>query len=147
MLHAHALGSRGIVLRLAGIYGRGRLPRLTGLSAGEAIAIAADDVVNLIHVEDAARVVLAAEQFARPPRTYVVSDGHPVERRTYLSRLAEVAGLPPPRFCQPVEDGRGVAPAGRRGGNKRVDNARMLAELRIQLAYPSYLEGLAASIG
>jgi nucleoside-diphosphate-sugar epimerase len=147
VLRRHALGPRGIILRLAGLYGRGRLPRLAGLSGGDPLSIPADDLVNLIHVEDAAGVVLAAEQFARPPRTYVVSDGHPVERRTYLSRLAEVSGLPPLRFCQPVEDARGVAPRRRRGGNKRVNNARMLAELGIQLAYPSYREGLAASMG
>ena len=146
-MHAHALGTRGIVLRLAGLYGRGRLPHLTGLYGGEPLAIPADDVVNLIHVEDAAGVVLAAERLAQPPRTYVVSDGHPIERRTYLSRLAEVAGLPTPRFCQPAEDDRGVAPPRRRGGNKRVNNARMLAELGIRLAYRSYREGLAASVG
>ena len=48
---------------------------------GEPLPIAAGEHVNLIHVEDAAAAVLAAEAHAQPPRTYLVSDGHPVERR------------------------------------------------------------------
>ena len=119
----------------------GRLP-LAGLSSAEPLAVAADNLVNLIHVDDAAAVVLAAERRAQPPRTYLVADGRPVLRREYLSYLAELAGLAAPRFREPT-----AAAPPRRGGPKRVGNARMLAELGVVLAYPSYREGLAASVG
>jgi nucleoside-diphosphate-sugar epimerase len=141
-LAVHALGDRGIVLRLAGIYGPGRMPRRAELLSGEPLAIAAGEYINLIQVEDAARTVLAAEAHAQPPRTYIVSDGHPVERREYFAEIARQGGLPPPVFRDPLP---GEA-AGRRGGDKRVSNARMLAELRIQLAYPTYREGRAAAV-
>ena len=144
VLHRHPLGQRSIILRLAGLYGPGRLPPTADLASGAAIAIPADRLVNLIHVDDAAAVVLAAESWARPPRTYLVSDGQPIERRTYLSRLAEVSGLPPPQFREPGADV--AASPRRRGGNKRVSNARMLAELGVALIYPSYREGLAAAV-
>ena len=141
-LAAHRLGDRGIVLRLAGIYGPGRLPRRAELVSGESLAIATSEHVNLIHVEDAAAAVLAAEAYAQPPRTYVISDGHPVERREYFVELARQFGLPPPSFRDPLQG----EPTKRRGGDKRVSNARMLAELHVTLAYPTYREGLAAAV-
>jgi nucleoside-diphosphate-sugar epimerase len=93
-------------------------------------------------VEDAARAVLATEANAQPPRTYLVSDGHPVERRDYFTEIARQAGLPPPVFRDPLP-GETV---GRRGGDKRVSNARMLAELPMEFAYPTYREGLATAV-
>jgi nucleoside-diphosphate-sugar epimerase len=140
VLHRHPLGARGIILRLTGIYGPGRLPSPAVLASA-----AADSVANLIHVDDAAAVVLAAESRARPPRTYLVSDGHPAGRREYYSYLAELLGLPPLRFCDPPAADVSSSPR-RRGRQKLVNNGRMLAELGVQLVYPSYREGLAASV-
>jgi nucleoside-diphosphate-sugar epimerase len=141
-LAAHRCGAVGIVLRLAGIYGPGRLPRRAELACGEPLPIAAGQQVNLIHVEDAAAAVLAAEAHAQPPRTYIISDGHPVERRDYFAELARQLDLPPPSFREPLP---GEA-TGRRGGDKRASNTRMLAELQVKLAYPTYREGLAAAV-
>jgi nucleoside-diphosphate-sugar epimerase len=95
---------------------------------------------NLIHVDDAAAVILAAESRARPPCTYVVSDGHPADRRAFYRRLADVVGAPDPRFgdlpgAHPDIEGRGR-------GSKRVSNRRMLADLQVNLSYPSYCDGL-----
>jgi nucleoside-diphosphate-sugar epimerase len=132
LLTAHPLGRRAITLRLAGIYGPGRLPA-SGAAAPDG------GYVNLIHVDDAAAVIVAAELRAEPPRTYVVADGQPVERRAYLTYLAELVGK--------AEGGRSEAEGRRRGGNKRVDSRRMFAELGITLAYPTYREGLAAAVG
>ena len=139
-LAEHPLGDRGIGLRLAGIYGPGRLPRRAEMASGEPLPVAAGEHVNLIHVEDAAATVLAAEARGQPPRTYVVSDGHPVERREYFAELARQFGLRRPSFRDPLP---GEA-AGRRGGDKRVSNARMLAELQVKLMYPTFREGLSA---
>jgi nucleoside-diphosphate-sugar epimerase len=94
----------------------------------------------LIHVEDAAALVLAAEGSPRAPRTYLVSDGHPVQRREYLRRLAELMGAPTPTFRESEAVGAG------RGGQKRVSNARMIRELKVPLRYPTYHEGLAAAV-
>ncbi len=137
LLTAHRLGDRGIVLRLAGIYGLGRLPRIGAILSEEPATIPAGQYINLIHVEDAATAVLSAEANAQPPRTYNVADGHPANRR----ELAETAlklgvALPSIRYSQ------SDATARRRGGDKQVSNRRMVEELRIELRYPTYREGL-----
>jgi nucleoside-diphosphate-sugar epimerase len=141
VLRSHPIGSRAIVLRLAGLYGHGRLLRMQDLLAGQPIAVPADAVVNLIHVDDAASVVLAAEQRAHPPATYVVCDGHPVDRRDFYRHLCELLRLPAPRFVDPEPELRESL---RGAGNKRVRNQRMLNQLGVRLTYPSYREGLAA---
>jgi nucleoside-diphosphate-sugar epimerase len=164
VLAAHRLGERGIVLRLAGIYGPGRLPGtvpsfaertghviagresakmgLSPLTRGEPLAIPAGQSINLIHVDDAASAVLAAEARARPPRTYIVADGHPVDRREYFTELARQLGLQPPCFRDP----RPGEAATRRGGDKRACSRRMLEELQVKLEYPTYREGIKAAV-
>ena len=143
LLAAHPLGRGRIILRLAGLYGPGRLPPAADLLAGRPMPAGPGCTVNLIHVDDAATVILAAEARCQPPRTYVVSDGCPVDRREYLRYWAELLEAPTPSFLDsPANPGRSST----RGGNKRVNNARMLAELGVQLAYPSFREGLAASL-
>lgn len=143
LLAAHPLAGRSIVLRLAGIYGPGRIPLRAQIAAGEPLAVPVDGYLNLIHVDDAAETVLAAEQRATPPRTYVVSDGNPVIRRAYYEELAQLLSAPPPQFCPPVADSAALA---RSRVDKRVSNARMLRELDVRLEFPSYREGLAAIV-
>ena len=142
-LAAHRLGKRSIVLRMAGLYGPGRIPRAVELRAGDPIAAPTEGVLNLIHVDDGASVVLAANLRAPLPRLYAVSDGHPVERRAYFEELARLLDASAPRFEPPPAD----APAAMRAvADKRVKNARLLAELGVTLAYPSYRDGLAAIV-
>jgi nucleoside-diphosphate-sugar epimerase len=138
--------SRGIILRLAGIYGPGRIPFLDKLRAGESIPAPSAGQLNLIHVDDAAAVVLAAERLkldeqASAPRIFCVSDGHPVERGDYYREVARLIGAAEPRFTAPVPDSPRAA---RASNDRRVNNRRMLAELRPELAYPDYRAGLAA---
>ena len=55
-----------VVLRFAGIYGPGRLPRAKAIRAGEPLVGDADRWLNLIHVDDAADAVLAVETRGAP---------------------------------------------------------------------------------
>ncbi len=138
LLAEHPLGACAIVLRLAGLYGPGRIPLLADLRAGSPIPTVKEGWVNLIHVDDAVRVVLATQR-AEPPRTYLVSDGQPVLRRQFYRDLARLLNAPSPRFFD-IEPSDRVESRG--GGRKRVRNERIRAELKIDLAYPSYREGL-----
>ncbi len=143
LLAEHPLGSRAIVLRMAGIYGPGRIPRRHDIEAGRPIAAPSDGYLNLIHVEDAADIVLAAEARAVPPCTYLVSDGHPVLRSEYYCELARLLDTGQPQFAEPPLD----SPAAQRAGSdKRVSNAKMMSELLPTLVHPSYREGLAAIV-
>jgi nucleoside-diphosphate-sugar epimerase len=137
------LAGKAIILRLAGLYGPGRIPRGEDLKAGRPIDAPAEGWLNLIHVDDAAQIVLRAEQFAVPPRTYVISDGHPVQRSEYYRELARHLRAPRPAFAPPPAD----SPAAQRAASdKRVNPERMFAELSPSLLYPSYREGLAAIV-
>jgi nucleoside-diphosphate-sugar epimerase len=124
-------------LRLAGIYGPGRVPRREALLSGEPL-VAAEGRLNLIHADDAVRVILAAERLARPPRLYTVSDGQPPLRSEYYAEAARLLGAPPSRLVSPPDS----SATARGGTNKRIANRRMLAELRVELAFPTYREGL-----
>ena len=141
VLQGDRFAGRGIILRLAGLYGPGRLPRVVELRTGLPLAVPARGDLNLIHVDDAAAVVTAAAARSAVPRTYLVSDGHPVARRTFYEQIAELLGVPQPQFVEPPPD----APNARHAAaDKRVKNARMLEELNVTLAYPTYREGLTA---
>lgn len=143
LLKQHAHGDRAIILRLAGIYGPGRIPRRDDLVAGRPIAAAQRGFLNLIHVDDAAQIVLAAEQSTRAPRTYVVSDGQPVERGEYYAELARLLHAPAPQFTPLPADSPA---ASRAGSDKRICTDRLRSELSFTLTYPSYREGLAAIV-
>lgn len=144
LLLAHPLGERSIRLRLAGLYGPGRVPRRAALAAGQPIAAPRHGYLNLIHIDDAIAVVLAAERLTvPPPRMFLVSDGQPVLRAEYLAAVARLAGGPPPIFIEPPAD----SPAAERSdGDKRIDSSRLRSELKIELKYPSYRAGLAAIV-
>lgn len=129
-----------IILRFAGIYGPGRLLRQKAVAAGEPIVAGADRWLNLIHVEDGAQAVLAAEELGQPGRVFNVCDGRPVLRCDFYTELARVLRAPPPRFQPPPADG--PAPPHEQA-NRRISNARLLRELRFAYLCPSYLEGLA----
>jgi len=132
-----------ILLRLAGIYGPDRIPRAGDLKAGVAIAAPSQGYLNLIHVDDAAQIVLLVEERATPPQLYCVSDGQPVVRADYYSELARLLAAPPPKFIDPPSD----SPAAQRAGSdKRVSNAKLVAELSPKFSYPSYREGLRAIV-
>lgn len=131
-----------VILRFAGIYGPGRLLRLRTIAAGEPIVGDPDKWLNLIHVEDGAAAILAAETRARPGAIYNISDGSPVRRRDFYTRMAEVIGAPAPRFLLP--DPHAPLPP-HETGNRRVSNRRMRDELAVELRYPNYDVGLAAA--
>jgi nucleoside-diphosphate-sugar epimerase len=134
--------SAAVILRFAGIYGPGRLIRSQALSAGDAIAADPDKWLNLIHVDDGAAAVLAAEKHAQPGETYNVSDDAPVCRRDFYRLLADLLGAPAPRFApEGANAGRG-----RERGNRRIVNRRMHEELHVELRYPTYREGLPACL-
>lgn len=138
-LRGHRRGSAAIVLRFAGLYGPGRIPKLADLKAGRPIAVSSHGMLNLIHIDDAAAAVVAAAQ--APPRTYVIADGHPVLRREFYRHVAELLRAAEPRFVEPSPD---EAARQRGGGDKRVSNRRMIEELGVILQYPTYRAGLEA---
>ncbi|OYV83421.1 MAG: hypothetical protein B7Z73_15980 [Planctomycetia bacterium 21-64-5] len=140
MLEAHGYGQRAVILRLAGLYGPDRIPRIDALLAGEEIDVPQHGFLNLVHVDDAVEAVLAADEIETSlPRRYLIADGAPVERGEYYAELARLVGASPPRFRLPQRETPAYA---RATADKRISNARMLDELKLTLCYPGYREGL-----
>jgi nucleoside-diphosphate-sugar epimerase len=143
LLQNSRFASKAIILRMAGIYGPGRIPRSADPVAGWPIDAPARGWLNLIHVDDAAQIVLLAAAKAQPPQTYVVSDGNPVRRSDYYCELARLLRAPPPKFVPAPIDSPAMA---RAGSDKRVNPRKMFAELEPSLLYPNYRAGLAAIV-
>lgn len=133
LLATHPVGP-GTALRFAGLYGPGRLPRLADLQAGRPIATDPDSWLNLVHVDDAAQVVVTVADAASPRPLYLVSDGTPVRRREWYGRLAALIHAPPPAWDA-------SAPRSR-GGDKRIDSSLVWADLGISPAHPAALAAL-----
>lgn len=103
-----------VILRFAGIYGPDRVMRKSQLLGGEPYTSDPDKWLNLIHVDDGVRAILAAERDAEHGATLTVSDGRPVTRRAFYTRLADLLGAPAARFepagATPGEANRRVRP-------------------------------------
>lgn len=144
LLRAHPVGDLAVILRLAGLYGPGRIPRRKEISDGLPLSVPTEGFLNLIHVDDVVRIIQAVERSVTPPELYLVSDGRPIQRIEYYRELARLLHAPQPRFGPPLKH----SPATDRalGSDKRICNRRMCDQLEVKLRYPSYREGLTAII-
>lgn len=141
-LRNHPVWSRrSVILRMAGIYGPGRIPRSADIEAGKPIPAPGGGALNLIHVDDAVQAIrLAADAETFSP-LYIVSDGSPVDRRDYYREVARLLSAPEPTFEEPDP---GSPAAQRAGSDRKMSNRRLVNELGFQPKHPSYREGLAA---
>jgi nucleoside-diphosphate-sugar epimerase len=96
--------------------------------------------VSRIHVEDLASFALAASSTTEARgRTYVVGDLEPAPHLDVVRFVCEREGLPLPPFAPLDEVDESLR------GDRRVDARRAMAELGVELRFPSYREGLAPS--
>jgi len=134
-----------VILRVAGIYGPGRLP-IRRIKSGQPVLNENEaPFSNRIHSEDLARIcVAAAKQIVNGYHIYNVSDGHPTTMTDYFNRVAKNAGLQPPRIISLHEAAAEFSPMMMSFLNesKRIDNRKMLQELGIELRYPDLETGL-----
>jgi nucleoside-diphosphate-sugar epimerase len=128
-----------IILRFSGLYGPGRLlRRIEAVRSGQPVTGNPDGYLNLVHVDDGARVIAALAEHNNPAATYLVTDDKPILRRAYYGRLAELVGAPQPTFETNSTDAIAL--------NKRCSNARLHAELGDFLRFPTFDLGLADAI-
>jgi nucleoside-diphosphate-sugar epimerase len=136
-------GARTTSLRLAGIYGPGR-NALQNLRAGTARRIVKPgQVFNRIHVEDIARAIDAAFAIDRAG-IWNVCDDEPGPPQDVIAYAANLMGItPPPELAF---DDAEMSPMARSfyATNNRVSNIRLKQELGVELAFPTYRDGLAA---
>lgn len=123
-----------IVLRLAGLYGPGRLQLLDRLRAGSACAPRAPvHWSNRIHVDDAAAAIVHLLQLREPQALYLGVDDTPLPLHQLYGELAERIGAPA------VPDG----PAPAAIGSKRLSNGRLRGS-GFRLQWPDARAGYAS---
>jgi nucleoside-diphosphate-sugar epimerase len=130
------------VFRLAGIYGPGR-SALDKIAAGTARRVVKPgQVFNRIHVEDIATVLEASMARPRAGAVYNVADDEPAPPEDVVTFAAALLGVEPPPEV-PFEEAE-LTPMARSfySNLRRVCNTRIKSELGVELAYPSYREGL-----
>lgn len=140
-------GVRVTIVRVPGIYAADRLP-LERLRRGTpAISFEEDAFVNHVHADDLARIVVAALHRGQPNRSYNAADDAPQRMGDYFDSVADGFGLPrPPRI--PRDEAQRILPRELYSfmrESRRLVNARMKRELRIELRYPSVHAGIAAA--
>jgi nucleoside-diphosphate-sugar epimerase len=141
---ARARGAEADILRLAGIYGRGR-NALVNLRRGEARRIIKPgQVFNRAHVDDIAQISSLALTRDLKGQIWNVADDEPAPPQDVVAFAAGLLGLAPP--AEEPFDGARLSPMAQEfyADNKRVSIAKAKAELGFAPAYPTYREGLRA---
>jgi len=142
------LGISITILRVAAIYGPGRLPVETVREGRPVLNENEAPYSNRIHVDDLAQVCIAAGLRAHGWQVYNVSDGHPETMTRFFNRIADLSGLQRPQTLSWGEAQSSLPPGmlDFLKESKRVDNLNMLHELDIELQYPDLESGLRASL-
>jgi nucleoside-diphosphate-sugar epimerase len=138
-------GGELVILRVAGIYGPGKLPLARLRKQVPMVAEGDAPWTNRIHADDLVEVCLAAMARGGDGEIYNVSDGRPGNMTDYFNRVADLAGLARPPLISLQQAQQELSPGllSYLGESRRMDNAK-LRELQVSLRYPDLDSGLAA---
>ena len=133
-----------IILRVAGIYGPGRLPA-TRLEKGLPVLREQDSPwSNRIHIDDLTQACLAAAERGIAGHCYNIADGHPSTMTDYFLKVAALLRLPAPERIS-LQQARQQLSAGMLSylaESRRLDNRLLREELDVTLLYPTLTAGL-----
>jgi nucleoside-diphosphate-sugar epimerase len=133
------------ILRLAGIYGPGRNALVTVAQGKARRIVKPGQVFNRIHVTDIAQAIDGC--FAQGAAgVFNLADDEPAPPQDVIAFAAELMGKPPPPEI-PFDEARAGMSAMAQSfyaENRRVRNTKLKQTLGVQLAYPTYREGLRA---
>lgn len=144
-----AAGPQYRVLRLAGLYGPGRIIGKQALRDGAPLVGNPGALLNLIHVDDAADLAIAMADSDHAARIELGCDGSPAPRLDYYRHLAGLieAGDPIVLSDDDAEKILGLSAARlKRSSSKVCDNTPTCKRLNWQPRYTDYRAGLEASL-
>jgi len=130
--------------RLAGIYGPER-NQLKTVQAGTARRIVkTGQMFGRIHIDDIIQVLLASIKTPAPGEVYNVCDDEPAPPQDVIAFAADLLNMaPPPEIAFDKAELSDMAKSFY-AENKKVANNKIKQQLGVQLAYPTYREGLTA---
>jgi nucleoside-diphosphate-sugar epimerase len=134
------------LFRLAGIYGPGRSP-LDRVRAGTVQRIVKPGhAFGRIHVDDIAAVLLASMSQPDPGAAYNVCDNEAAAPADVAEYACGLLGIEPPPEIAFEEAAVTLSPMALSfwRDNRRIDNGKIRRGLSVELAYPTYREGLRA---
>ncbi len=132
------------IFRIAGIYGLGR-SALDQLRAGTARRIEKPGhVFSRIHVQDIARATYASMMQPSAGSIYNLADDLPAPAHEVTAYAAGLLGMTPPPLEAYEDIAESLSPMMREfyAGSRRISNRKIKGELGVNLAYPTYREGL-----
>ena len=100
-------------------------------------------IINMIHRDDVAGIIIAALKAGRPGEIYNAVDDEPVAQMDMFRWLSASSGEPMP----PFEDETKAEPSKRPLTNKKVSNRKLKMELGYRFKYPTFREGFGAEMG
>lgn len=144
---AHHRDTHVAVLRMAGIYGPGRLlRRVDDLRAQLPVTGRPDHFLNLIHVDDAVHMIDCASRATVWPDVVNVVNTESLTRMQYYTELARLTNSPPPQFKDALQPGNSSADSRRvRGGNKQVVSS-VRKDLGVEFQFDSVRRGLSDAV-
>ena len=142
-------GKRALDLfRVAGIYGPGRSPFAEIRGGGARRVDKPGHAFGRIHRDDITAAVLAAMQQPHGVRVLNLNDDEPAPSADVTAEAARLLGLPPPPLVPFTEAVQSMSEMGRSfwAESRRVRSVATQAMLGLRWRYPSYREGLAATL-
>ncbi len=137
-------GGELVVLRVAGIYGPGRLPLKRIVQRLPLVRAEDAPWSNRIHVDDLVSACVAAMERGCDGAVYNICDGHPSTMTDYFFQVADATGLERPPVI-PFAEAEGRLSAGMMSymrESRRLSNRKMREELGVELRFPTLGEGL-----
>lgn len=133
-----------VILRVAGIYGPGKIP-LARIKSGAPIVNQQDSpFTNRIHAQDLVNICEQALLDTSITGIYNVTDGHPGTMFEYFTGVAKALGLPePPAISlKAAQHQLSEGMLSYMAESRRIDNSKLLKDFELELKYPKLQDGL-----
>ena len=126
------------ILRLAGIYGPDRVPRLKAMREQAWEELGQTGHINLIHVADAAKIVASVVEQKIVNETFLVSDGQPADRKEFYEFIAQQLRTGPIDWTVKTEPDA----SRRSAADKKVSNRKLVEFTSYEFQFPDYRVGI-----
>jgi nucleoside-diphosphate-sugar epimerase len=148
-LQNHVPSGQLTVLRMAGLYGPGRIPNAERLKLKTSLQSPDHTYLNLLHIDDATQYSVEALQRSHRESLYLVSDGNPIPRSNYYEFLAERLGVPKsePGDIESQTSGNSeivTRPLRRSESNKRIRTKRLERDFSYRCRFADFRNGIVA---